>query len=177
MWLGKIPKELRLHFPWMLYNIHLNAILDRKWKSLSLVWLSDTPWTIQSIEFSRPAYWDGWLVPSPGYLPNPMIKSKSSALQADSLPSEPPEKSKNTEVGSLSLLQCIFLTQEWNRVLLHCRWILNQLSYQSSRPLWTVHLHFYCLCIVQVIAISGKQVEWKGGFKNFMYYLERLYIC
>ena len=31
---------------------------------------------------------------------------------------------QKTRVGSLSLLQGIFLTQEWNRGLLHCRWIL-----------------------------------------------------
>ena len=50
-----------------------------------------------------------------------------------SLPSEPPEKPQNTEVGSLFLLQGIFLTQESNQGLLHCRWILYQLSYQG-RP-------------------------------------------
>ena len=38
----------------------------------------------------------------------------------------------NTKVGSLSLLQGIFLTQESNRGLLHCRQILYQLSYQGS---------------------------------------------
>ena len=35
-------------------------------------------------------------------------------------------------VGSLSLLQGIFLTQESNQGLLHCRWILYQLNYQRS---------------------------------------------
>ena len=30
-----------------------------KWKSLSHVWLFATPWTVQSREFSRPAYWSG----------------------------------------------------------------------------------------------------------------------
>ena len=54
------------------------------------------------------------------------------ALQADSLPAEPQGKPKNTGVGSLSLLQGIFLTQESNRGLLHCSWILYQLSYQGS---------------------------------------------
>ena len=39
---------------------------------------------------------------------------------------------KNTGVGSLSLLQRIFSTQESNWGLLHCRWILYQLSYQVS---------------------------------------------
>ena len=35
-------------------------------------------------------------------------------------------------VGSLSLLQWIFPTQGSNQGLLHCRWILYQLSYQGS---------------------------------------------
>ena len=38
-------------------------------------------------------------------------------------------KPKNIGVGSLSLLQRIFLTQELNWGLLHCRQILYQLSY------------------------------------------------
>ena len=64
-------------------------------------------------------------------LPNPVIKPRSSALQADSLPAEPPGKPKNTGVGSLSLLQRIFPTQDMNRGLLHCRQILHQLSYRE----------------------------------------------
>ena len=38
---------------------------------------------------------------------------------------------QNTGVGSLSLFQWIFPTQELNQGLLHCRWILYQLSYQG----------------------------------------------
>ena len=34
-------------------------------------------------------------------------------------------------MGSLSLLQWIFLTQDLNQSLLHCRWILYQLHYQG----------------------------------------------
>ena len=41
-------------------------------------------------------------------------------------------KSKNTGVGSLSLLQLIFPTQELNQGLLHCRWLLYQLSYDGN---------------------------------------------
>jgi len=52
--------------------------------------------------------------------------------QVDSLTYEPSGKPKNTGVGSLALLQGIFLTQESNRCLLHCRQILYQLSYQGS---------------------------------------------
>ena len=72
--------------------------------------------------------------PSPGDLPDPGIEPKSPALQADSLPAEPQGKCKNTGVDSLSLLQGIYLTQELNRSLLHCRQILYQLSYQGSPP-------------------------------------------
>ena len=60
-------------------------------------------------------------IPCPGDLPNPRIEPRSPALQADSLPAEPPGKPKNTGAGSLSLLQQIFLTQELNWGLLHCR--------------------------------------------------------
>ena len=70
--------------------------------------------------------------PPAGDLPKPGVKSRSPALQADSLPSEPPGKPKNTAVGSLSLLQGIWPTQESNWGLLHCRHILYQLSYHES---------------------------------------------
>ena len=56
----------------------------------------------------------------------------SLALLADSLPAEPQGKPKNTGVGSISLLQGIFPTQESNQGLLHCRQILYQLSYLGS---------------------------------------------
>ena len=93
---------------------------------------SVTPWTIQSMEFSRPEYWSEQPFLSPGDLPNPGIKPRSPAMQSDSLPDEPQGKPKNTGVGSLSLLQGIFLTQESNWGLLHCGQILHQLSYRGS---------------------------------------------
>ena len=77
-------------------------------------------------------YWSGWPFHSPGYLRNPEIKFRSPTLQLGSLLAEPPGKPKNTGVGSLPLLQGIFLTQESNQCLLHCRWILYKLSYQGS---------------------------------------------
>ena len=81
--------------------------------------------------FSRQEYWSGQPFPSPGYLPNPGIKPRSPALQADSLPAEPQGKPKNTVAGSLSLLQGIFPTCGWNSVLPHCKQILYQLSHQG----------------------------------------------
>ena len=98
---------------------------------------SVTPRTIAhqvplSMDFSRQEYWRGLPCPLPGNLPNPGIKPESPALQVDSLLPEPPGKPKNTGMGSLSLLQQIFPTQESNQSLLHCRQILYQLSYKGS---------------------------------------------
>ena len=74
-----------------------------------------------------------WITfPSPGYLLNPGIEPRSPTLQVDSLPAKPQGKPENTGVGSLSLLQWIFLTQESNRGLLHCSQIPYQLSYEGS---------------------------------------------
>ena len=73
---------------------------------------------------------DSW--PPPGDFPNPGIKPRSPALQVASLPAEPPGKPKNTGVGSISLLQWIFLTQGSNPSLPHCKRILYQLSHKGS---------------------------------------------
>ena len=77
-----------------------------------------------SMRFSGQEYWSGLPCPPPRDLPNPGIEPGSPTLQADSLSSEPPVNPKNTGVGSLSLLQGIFLTQKSNQGLLNCRWIL-----------------------------------------------------
>ena len=45
-----------------------------------------------SMEFFRQEYWSGLPFPSPGDLPHPGIEHMSPALQAGSLPSEPPGK-------------------------------------------------------------------------------------
>ena len=71
-----------------------------------------------------------------GWIPFPFSRGssqpRSPSLQADSSPSELPGKLKNTEVGSLSLLQGNFLTQESNGDLLYCRQIIYQMNYQRS---------------------------------------------
>ena len=59
---------------------------------LSCVQLFANPWTIQSMEFSRPEYCSGQLFPSLGDLSNPSIKSGFPALQENSLPAELPGK-------------------------------------------------------------------------------------
>ena len=70
----------------------------------------------------------------PEDLPSPRIKPRSPTLQVDSLPSEPPGKSKNTGVGRIFLLQRLFPIQKSNWGFLHCRQILYQLSYLGIYP-------------------------------------------
>ena len=147
-------------------------ISDIPWsevKVAQLCRLFATPWTVQSMEFSRPEYWSGEPFPSPGDLPNPSIELRYPSLQADSKLShkgnptklewvafpfargssqprcrtqvsltagrfwaKPQGKPNKTGVCSLSLLQWIFPNQELNPGLLHCRWILYQLSHKGN---------------------------------------------
>ena len=63
-----------------------------------------TPWTVAyqaplSMEFYRQEYWSGLPFPSPGHLPDRGIKPRSPALQADTLPSEPPGKPQIRKLG------------------------------------------------------------------------------
>ena len=60
------------------------------------------------MKFSRQEYWNGLPFPSPKGdlpidLPNPGMESRSPALQADSLPTEPQGKPKNTGVNIADL--------------------------------------------------------------------------
>ena len=94
-------------------NLQDNACFikkERENESRSVLSNSATPWTTQSMEFSRPEYWSGYPFPSSGDLPIPGIKSRSPALQADSLPAEPPgkpikkkERKKNSSTLNLDL--------------------------------------------------------------------------
>ena len=63
-----------------------------------------------------------------------LSESESRSVVSDSLRLCSPWNSlgQNTEVGSLSLLQGIFPSQESNPGLLHCRRILYQLSHKGS---------------------------------------------
>ena len=83
--------------------VHKSSITLQKVCMLSCfshVQLFVTLWTVShhapmSLGFSRQEYWNGLPCPPPGDLPNPVIKPMSPvspALQADSLPTEPPEK-------------------------------------------------------------------------------------
>ena len=121
--LEELDTTEQLHF-----HFHHGRRWEWKWKSLSCVRLFATPWTI--ILQARILEWVSISFSSGSSQPKDW--TQVSALQADSLPAEPQGKPKNTGVGSQSLLQRIFPTQESNQGLLHCRWLLYQLSYQGS---------------------------------------------
>ena len=81
----------------MFYSKYQFSINQYEVKSLSHVRLFVIPCTVAcqcllSMGFSRQEYWNGYLFPSPGHLPDLGIELRSPALQADSLLSEPPGK-------------------------------------------------------------------------------------
>ena len=84
----------------------------------SHVQLFVTLWTVDcqaplSIGFFRQGSWSGLPFPSLGVLPNPGIEPRSPVLQADSLPSEPPQK--------LEFIRCV--KHRYSKLYLHetCR--------------------------------------------------------
>ena len=84
------------------------GLVKVKVKSLSRVRLFAPPWTVAhqappSMGFSRQEYWSGLPFPSPGDLPDPGIKVRSPALQADALTYEP-RGARSPELNSLDWL-------------------------------------------------------------------------
>ena len=101
-----------LNFPYM--GLLLSMCLL---SHFSRVWLFSTPRTVAdqaplSMGFSRQEYWSQLPFPPLGYLPDPGIEPSSPvspALQADSLPTEPPGK-----LLSILVLKCM-VPKRWKR--------------------------------------------------------------
>ena len=72
-------------------NICCCCLVAKLYLTLVILWnvAHQTP---LSMGFSRQEYWSGLPFPLPGDLPDLGMEPGSPALQADSLPSEPPEK-------------------------------------------------------------------------------------
>ena len=75
---------------------------------VSHVQLFATLWTVAlqaplSVGFSRQECWSGFPFPPPVGLPNPGIEPRPPALQADSLPSEPPGKPCTSVISPIEL--------------------------------------------------------------------------
>ena len=95
------------------------------------------------------------------------MEPRSTTLQEDSLPAEPQGRPKNTGVGSLSLLERIFLIQELNRGLLHCRQILYQLSYQGDDVIYVSEVIDISpgnldSSLISILISAGFQLAWNA---------------
>ena len=139
----------------LLYPFDSDAVL---WLVTRSYWLFVTPWTVAhqaplAIGFSRQEYWSQLPCPPQAYLSKLGIERRSPTSQAHSLLSESPGKPVSTGVSSPSLPQGIFLTQESNQGLLHCRWILYRLSYQGSSWLRYCLQCAYCMLLPDLCAL------------------------
>ena len=108
-----------------------------------------------------------------------LIESESHSVMSDSLrphglysPRNSP--GQNTGVGSISFLQGIFPTQGSNPSLLHCKWILYQLSHQGDGCSWNLNfmmyvyqvIFLYTLSLYSVVAIISVKLEEKFNWRE-----------
>ena len=155
-------------------------VATREREVASRVWLFATQWAVahQSppfMEFARQEYWSGLPFPSPGDLPNPGVKPRSPALQADALPSEPPGP----------------CCHKWKHFFLFYDWVIFHPAMKKNKYaifhicththvyvyVYT-HTHTHCifftqssgdgyLCCLQVLAIKSSAVMNIGVHVSF----------
>ena len=94
------------------------------------------------MEFSRQEYRSGFPFPSPGDLPDPGIKPRSSTLQADSLPSESPEKPQFQNLIKclvVDISDSLFICQQHIlcRFRIFPHWFLVHVSTEELQ--WAIH--------------------------------------
>ena len=113
------------------------------------------------MEFSRQEYWSGVPFPSPGDLPNLGIKPRSAALQAVTLPSEPPGKPYPIRISTLfwSFLYAFFsflyffptppASTLWSVFLFYVKFSLffSPLIWQDNGLLNKSKLNDACICL------------------------------
>ena len=112
-----------------------------------------TPWTAAhqaslSLRFSRQRYWSGLPFPSPGALPNPGIKPRSPALQAESSSSIKYlyYSEAGCQIGCFSdfhykyrnyfLYPLLFLPQNWRGNKIHSIMLSMDLGLACKYNLW-----------------------------------------
>ena len=113
--------------------------------------------------FSRNDYWSGLSCPSPGYLPNPWIKPRSPALQADYLLSEPP--------GKLCPIEAIGLLQGKKNTHIHST--SSYCNHRADSPVGAYKSYHFSLKTNQQmnhqcrgsgrVEYSGEEMGWKVG--------------
>ena len=134
-------------------------------------------YTVHGIIHARIMEWVAF--PFPRGSSQPRNWSQVSCTAGRFLPVEPQGKPKNTGVGSLSLLQGIFPTQELNPGLRHCRWILYQLSYQEALSLTEILLLFNYFrgnkaSCLSISALVSKCLGLKICYKRTSLVIQRL---
>ena len=87
------------------------------------------------MKFARQEYWSGLSFPSPGDLPDPGIKPRSPALQADSLPSEPQGSPSNEWRSPINPLLCSLP----HKNALRSNTRLSKTSQPISQHRWILH--------------------------------------
>ena len=115
-WLSKFSIYV-VAFEYVCVCVCVHARVCMHGSHFSHVWLFVTPRAVAEqaspfMGFSRQEYWIGLPFPPRGYFPNPGIEPLSPvspALQADSLPTEPPEK-----LLSILVLKCM-VSKRWKR--------------------------------------------------------------
>ena len=121
--------------------------------------LSATLWTVArqaplSMGFSWQEYWSGLPCPPPGDLPHPGIKPRSPALQADSLPSEPPGKSHNAPTHLIVERKYnSYICNEKQSWLAHFI-VIFLLHCSGSRTEPIVSLKYACVCVCVCVCLN-----------------------
>ena len=89
--LGSCKEEAKaIHLWGHTYNSKVKVLVTKLGPTLYNPMDCSLPESSLSMEFSRQEYWSGLPFPSSGDLPNRGMELRFPALQADSLPSEPP---------------------------------------------------------------------------------------
>ena len=139
---------LRYNWFTMLCLFQVCSKVIQLWKNSRIV-MSDSaiPWIVAcptplSMEFPRQEYWSGLSFPSPGDLPDPRIKPRSPALQAGSLPTEPPGKPP-----------CIYTQIYSFQILFQC-WLLQNIRYSSLCYTHLLSIYFIYSSVYMLIPDS-----------------------
>ena len=111
-------------------------------------------------------------MPSSRESSQPRDQTHVSHIAGISLPAELPRKPKNTGVGSLSLLQGDFPSQESNQGLLHCKWIVYPLSNQGSP-----HIYVYVYIYTHTYTYICMYVYEAPIYINIYVYGSPVYMC
>ena len=117
--------------------------------------------------FSRAEYWNGYLFPSPGDLPNPGIIPRSPALQVDSLPAKLPGK-PTIPLDASPIIQFYLLWPLHVSIILQC--VYSDLACLPSSQICLPELRSLLNSQVCLLwpGVSLVHVHWTGKSLYFL---------